>query len=397
MVGATGATGATGVALTTPDEMSNVGLVCSNNTTVLTCSLKQSDGSTDCGAGAAACDIGFRGTTAATASYARLSITAALSMDVSAGSTLGLVTGSVTQAVYIGVCNDAGTAKLAMSSVRWDEGELQSSTDEGGLGAADTAGVIYTDDDVTAVSAKACRVLGVADFSVAAPETAWDENPDKLAVYPYASVSPGNWYLDVNIGGANPSLGLVNVLSYTNISHESLDLVNNNAAVPVGIACGDPATDAQEVGDLTCSAAAPDEGPESLGVVFVPPITGTIKVCGTVVIAATSALSSNDLDVAMQWVRMPTNSVAIADVIEQGNDRPSLSFYNITAGSAISSAFYICSDLAVTAETVTIFRIYYEQTVSGTLSSILVAAAREAGVGQRDVHITARYINWDTR
>lgn len=93
----------------------------------------------------------------------RVAITAATSLVLSAGSTLGFTVGETLRLTLVGI-NDGGTFRfgvvnLAAAGVRYplpDHGII-SSTAEGGAGAADTAGVVYTG---TAVTSKAYRVLG---------------------------------------------------------------------------------------------------------------------------------------------------------------------------------------------------------------------------------------------
>ncbi|HWA22337.1 MAG TPA: hypothetical protein VG735_08085 [Caulobacterales bacterium] len=88
-----------------------------------------------------------------------LELTAALSLTVSSGSTLGVPTNNKAFRVWIGVFNDAGTARLGVINCKaptyifplGGSTLIGTSTAEGGAGAADAVGTWYTG---TAVSAK---------------------------------------------------------------------------------------------------------------------------------------------------------------------------------------------------------------------------------------------------
>ena len=107
----------------------------------------------------------FRNVTAATGSSSAITLTSALSLTVSSGSTLGAVN-SVAFTLWIVIINDGGTLRLGVvnkpSAVVLDESLFVSSTAEGGAGGADSADVIYTG---TAATSKAFRVLGYMKWS----------------------------------------------------------------------------------------------------------------------------------------------------------------------------------------------------------------------------------------
>lgn len=99
--------------------------------------------------------VAFRNATSATGNYTVLTITSALSITVSAGSTLGMISGN-SSTIWVYLFNDAGTPRLGVSQSLFSEKIPRSSTAEGGAGAADSNRVIYTG---TAVTTKAFRVL----------------------------------------------------------------------------------------------------------------------------------------------------------------------------------------------------------------------------------------------
>src|SRR5215211_3317079 len=104
--------------------------------------------------------------------FSVLPITAALSLTVSSGSTLGAANG-VPFRLWFVIFNDAGTPRLGVINCRVGGGSptkiaainddlIASSTAEGGAGAADNAAVFYSG---TAVSSKAFRIVGYAEWS----------------------------------------------------------------------------------------------------------------------------------------------------------------------------------------------------------------------------------------
>lgn len=106
-----------------------------------------------------------------------LELTAALSLTISSGSTLGAVSGAEFKVAVV-LINDAGTLRLGAmgrpSGIR--DNSVVSSTAEGGAGAADTARTIYTG---TAVTSKRARVLGYLTYTLGTAGT-WDTAPSDI-------------------------------------------------------------------------------------------------------------------------------------------------------------------------------------------------------------------------
>lgn len=162
-------------------ELANVGLAVTVAANVLTIALKQSDGSTDPSTGSAACKIGFRTTTATDGAYSQVTATAATSLVISSGSTLGTVA-ALTHYLYVYAINNAGTIELGVSGLKLlDDGVLTTSVAEGGAGAADTAGVLYS---TTARTTKAIRLIGRIKISEATAGT-WASAPTEVSVVPF--------------------------------------------------------------------------------------------------------------------------------------------------------------------------------------------------------------------
>ena len=144
----------------------------------------------------------FRNVTAATGDYTVISITAATSLVISSGSTLGASNG-VAFRVWIVGFNDGGTFRLGAINCLSGTGifplgqfPIASSTAEGGAGAADTAQVFYTG---SAVTSKAYAVLGYATWeSGLTTAGTWDAAPTRLHLFGPHTPLPGQVVQDVD-------------------------------------------------------------------------------------------------------------------------------------------------------------------------------------------------------
>lgn len=191
------------------------------------------------------------------------------------------------------------------------------------------------------------------------------------------TISPeqSSWFIDANIGGANPSLGTANVSSYTEITNPSLDLVNNiqKGSAPVEIAC---ASGFSSTG-LTCAS-----GSESIGIAFVPPSTGLFEVC----FAFTHVYgSSNFIQSSFQLAETLNNSSAI---IQEGGTRTSSGNSVPSTQGSIVPQLNCASFLFLNTSKKTI-RLFFEQ-IAGSATGSSVIAERDAAIGQRDIHVTVR-------
>lgn len=90
--------------------------------------------------------------------------------------------------------NDGGTFRLGVIKCALTDGiyglqdnVLESSTAEGGAGAADSSGVIYTG---TGVTSKAMRVLGHLEYTLTTAGT-WDAAPSVVQIYSHGDRLPG--------------------------------------------------------------------------------------------------------------------------------------------------------------------------------------------------------------
>jgi len=161
-------------------EISNLGLATSVSGNALTIALKQADGSSNPSTGASAVKVGMRSSTLTSGLYNQRSATAATSLVISSGSTLGQASAAPAD-LFIYLIDNAGTLELAASGTLYPEVGVISTTAEGGAGAADSNTTVYsttarsnvpfrligrlTNTQTTAGTwASAGTVLGVGDF-----------------------------------------------------------------------------------------------------------------------------------------------------------------------------------------------------------------------------------------
>lgn len=121
--------------------------------------------------------LAFRSATAATGDYTMVTATAATSVVVSSGSTLGH-SSAVATPIYVYAVNNGGTIELAVSTKRFDDGTVQSTTAEGGAGAADSATVMYS---TTARTDKPIRLLARLTSNQVTAGT-WAAVPTEIAL-----------------------------------------------------------------------------------------------------------------------------------------------------------------------------------------------------------------------
>lgn len=138
----------------------------------------------------------IRGQTAADEEYEAATLTAATSLVVSSGSTLG-ATSSVAFKLWVVGFNDGGTFRLGVinclsgtSIYPLGRMPIVSSTAEGGAGAADSAHVFYTG---TAVSSKPYTILGYLSFeSGLGTAGTWSDTPTRFQIYGPGVPLPGS-------------------------------------------------------------------------------------------------------------------------------------------------------------------------------------------------------------
>lgn len=173
--------------------LSNCGLAASVAANALTINLTDASGATP--TGGSSVSIPFRSATAATGTVTQASVTAANSLVISSGSTMGVTSGAPFR-LWLVEFNDAGTYRLGAMNCRTSSGVyplnqfgIASSTAEGGAGAADNAGVFYTG---TAVTSKAYTVIGYLEWASGLTTAGtWDAAPSRIEVFRPGNPLPG--------------------------------------------------------------------------------------------------------------------------------------------------------------------------------------------------------------
>lgn len=136
-----------------PTDAKNYSFTATVGSNALTIALKDAAGSNP--SGGSAVSVAFRSATAATGTYTVVTATAATSLVISSGSTLGHLS-TVATFFYVYALNNAGTIELAVSTKLFDDGSIVTTSTEGGAGAADSATSIYS---TTSRSGVPIRVL----------------------------------------------------------------------------------------------------------------------------------------------------------------------------------------------------------------------------------------------
>jgi hypothetical protein len=123
--------------------------------------------------------LNFRSSTLGSGTVNTRTVSTAISMTVSSGSTLGTVNATASRIVVLAIDN-AGTVELAVVNIaggnQLDETNLISTTAEGGAGAADSANVIYS---TTARTSVPYRVVGFIDSTQTTAGT-WATAPSTI-------------------------------------------------------------------------------------------------------------------------------------------------------------------------------------------------------------------------
>lgn len=161
-------------------EISNLSLTGTVSGSALTIAVKNKDGVD--ATGNTPIKIGFRDPTLATGKYYQRTITSALSLVISSGSTLGFTNG-VAHYIYIYALDNGGVVKLAAIGLRASNNVLATTTAEGGAGAADSDETLYSD---AVYSSKAIRLIGRFKATEATAGT-WATAPSEITLEPVES------------------------------------------------------------------------------------------------------------------------------------------------------------------------------------------------------------------
>jgi len=171
---------------------SNLAISASVSANALTVSLKGADGNDPSPTNVV--NVLFRNVTPATGTPTSIAITAATSLVISSGSTVGFSNATAGRVWIVGF-NDGGTFRLGAvnvlsgTSIMALRDGIYSSTAEGGAGAADSAQVIYTG---TAVVSKAMAILGYMEWSAGLTAAGtWSIVPTEIQLFGEATSLPG--------------------------------------------------------------------------------------------------------------------------------------------------------------------------------------------------------------
>jgi hypothetical protein len=161
--------------------------------------------------------IAFRNSSNAGGDYSVLTRTAALSMTVSSGSTLGHASG-VESDIWIYAINNAGTMELACSTTLVDTEKVISTSAEGGAGAADSNRTVYSTTARTNVAAK---VIGRVKISQATAGT-WVSSPTAVILNPLLVDDIGIQY------SSNSGTNTFAFNTSTTVNYEDMELDTKN-------------------------------------------------------------------------------------------------------------------------------------------------------------------------
>jgi microcystin-dependent protein len=107
-------------------------------------------------------------------------VTAALSLVVSNGSTLGHVAGRLSP-IYVYLIDNAGAQELAVSGTYWGESGIFTTSAEGGAGAADAGNVMYSAVARVNMPGRLVAIL----WSNQAVAGVWATNPTEIKLAPF--------------------------------------------------------------------------------------------------------------------------------------------------------------------------------------------------------------------
>jgi hypothetical protein len=203
-------------------EVSNLSIVTSVGSSALTIAVKTQSGSD--ASGGDPINVGIRGSTGG---YNQRTITAALSLVVSSGSTLGQASAS-TARLFIYLIDNAGTLELAVSQTLYPDNKTISTTAEGGAGAADSGTVIYS---TTARSSVNFRLIGTLQNTQTTAGT-WASAGSNLRLVNSTAdaVESVNARYTTNAAQSITNASNTNIIDFEDISFDSHSAVTTGAS-----------------------------------------------------------------------------------------------------------------------------------------------------------------------
>lgn len=178
---------------TSSGDVKNLGLAASVASNALTVALK-SKALTDPSA-TDYVSAAFRNATSATGDYVVRKATAAASIVISSGSTLGHVS-AINEPIFVYLLDNAGTMELALSSSIYDNGSIVTTTVLAGGGGDDSRTVIYS---TAARSNVAIRLVGRLESNQATAGT-WATAIAEISLTPFDNAPTSSVFLSVGNG-----------------------------------------------------------------------------------------------------------------------------------------------------------------------------------------------------
>lgn len=191
------------------DLINNLSISTSVSSNALTIALKTKAGNDP--STSEPVQISFRSSTATSGVYTTRLATTATSLVISSGSTLGTVS-AVAAILYVYALDNSGTVELAVSSYLFQDNSIQSSTAEGGAGAADAANVLYS---TTARSNVPVRLIGMIDITETTAGT-WASNATTVTSSPLSAVitaTSGRYFIESKTASSSSSVAFTNLNS----------------------------------------------------------------------------------------------------------------------------------------------------------------------------------------
>lgn len=196
------------------------------------------------------------------------------------------------------------------------------------------------------------------------------------------------WFAAGEISGANPSLGVASVTSYTEITNASLTLTPQSGSAAMGVMCSStnsaatPSTSA-----TTCSA-----GSESVGFNANFPRSGMYEICAEFAHQA-EVDSGEGLRATFQVVQTATNAQT---PLQETGSKVTSGVTGMTIASGVSSTVNNphtrCGFFNLSSGT-NGFRLMYEQIVGGTPNTSTLLADASTSEGQRAIRWSAKPVS----
>lgn len=174
--------------------------------------------------------IGTRSSTASSGSYNTRSLTSALSLVVSSGSTLGQRSAKAGY-LYVYLIDNAGTLELAICGAPISDSAVVSTTAEGGAGAADSVRVMYS---TTARSNVPARLIARLTQTQATAGT-WATAPSAIWLTPPGAADAEHISVHASqTAGASGTNNSQTTAPFTNVNSDSHNSFSSNVfTVPV--------------------------------------------------------------------------------------------------------------------------------------------------------------------